>query len=166
MGIHFGIVPLVAVLLQILVVDAPMGLGDTARRSLLVFSYVLLLGFVLANLHWRGLLVIGAGLLLNFLAIATNGGLMPISPHALERSGLPRGEVATGQWVPDSKDVLLERGDTHLWFLSDVFVWKNPSGVNAFSAGDLIIGAGLVITVGELVLPRVQKTTGRRPSVT
>ena len=166
MEIHFGIVPLVAVLLQVLVVDAPMGLGDTLRRSLLVFSYGLLLGFVVANLHWRGLLVIGAGLFLNFLAIVTNGGLMPISPDTLERSGLPREEVSLGEWVPDSKDVLLEPEDTHLRFLSDTFVWKNPTGVNAFSVGDLIIAAGLVVALGELVLPRSPKTEGRRPSAT
>ena len=165
-AIHLGIVPFAALALQIVVVDAPTGLGDTARRSILVLSYVLLLGFVLANLHWRGLIVIGAGLFLNFLAIISNGGLMPISPDTLERSGLPQEEVSAGEWVPHSKDVLLTREETNLWPLSDILVWKNPTGVNAFSVGDLVIGAGLLVTLGEVLLPSVRRVSADGPSAT
>ena len=164
--IRFGVAALIAFVLQVVVVEAPLGLTEAARRTLLVASYVLLLGFVLLNLRRPGLAIIGLGLLLNFLAIVTNGGLMPISPQNLERSGLPKEEVSLGDWVPNSKDVLLARDDTNLWFLTDILVWKNPSGVNAFSVGDVIIGAGLVITLGELFLPRVQRVSRGRPSPT
>ena len=166
MVIRFGAVALVAVGLQLLVVEAPLDFDDTMRRVVLVFSYILLLGFVLANLRRPGLAIIGVGVLLNFLAIASNHGLMPISPENLERSGQAGQGEALGQWVPNSKDVLLARDETNLWFLTDILVWKNPSGVNAFSAGDVIIAAGLVVTLGELFLPMVQRVSRGRPSPT
>ena len=165
-AIRFGVVALIALGLQILVIYGPLAPGDALRRVVLVVSYVLLLGFVLANLRRPGLAVIGLGLLLNFLAIVSNGGAMPISPENLERSGLPQEEISLGDWVPNSKAVLLAPEDTNLRFLSDIFVWNNPTGVNAFSIGDVIIGAGLILTLGELFLPRVQRVSRDRPSLT
>ena len=166
MVIHFGIVALAALGLQLFVIYAPLGSGDTLRRVVFVFSYLLLAGFVLANLRRPGLLVIGLGLLLNFLAIASNGGFMPVSPDTLERSGQRLTDISVGEWVPHSKDVLLARQDTHLSFLTDTLVLKNPFGLRVFSIGDVIIGAGLVITLGELFLPRVQRVSRDRASLT
>ena len=155
--IHLGVLAFVALALQLLVIHGPLGSDDTPRRVVLVVSYLLLLVFIAFNLRRPGLVILGVGVLLNFLAIASNGGLMPISPENLRRSGLPEAEVRIGEWVPDSKDVLLEKEGTNLHFLTDVLVWNNPSGLNAFSAGDIFIAAGLLVTLAELLLPRLQR---------
>ncbi len=159
---RFGLVAFAALALQVLVIHGPLGAGDVQRRAIVIVSYVLLLVFVAFNWRHLGIAVIAVGLVLNFLAIASNGGLMPISPENLQRSGLPESQVSLGDWVPRSKDVLLARADTRLWFLSDILVWKNPTGVNVFSIGDVILGAGLVLTLGELFLPRVQRVSRDR----
>ncbi len=166
--IRLGAVAIFALALQIAAIYAPLGPGDIQRRIMFVVSYLLLVAFVLANLRRPGLLIIGVGLLLNFLAIVTNGGLMPISPANLEKAGLgdQLAELSSGDRVPQSKNVLLAREDTRLWFLTDVLVWKNPTSLSAFSVGDVIIGAGLVITLGELFLPRLQRVSRDRPSLT
>ncbi len=155
--IRLGPLAFLALALQLLAIFGPLGFSDIPRRVLLVSSYPLLLVFVLANLRRPGLMIIGVGLLLNFVAIASNGGLMPVSPDTLERIGRPSEGLALGEWVPQSKDVLLAREDTRLWFLTDTLVWKNPTSINAFSVGDLVIAAGLVITLGELFLPRIRR---------
>ncbi|MEO6196574.1 MAG: DUF5317 family protein, partial [Dehalococcoidia bacterium] len=88
------------------------------------------------------------------LVIAANGGLMPVTPETLERTGgIPAG-VETGEWVPDSKDVLLERADTRLYPLSDRITWDALDPIRAFSAGDMLIVVGLAIFLPSLVIPR------------
>lgn len=136
-----------------LAVLAPLG-DDLPRRVLMIASYILLVAFAVANVRRPGLLIVGIGLLLNFLPVVSNGGLMPITPQTLERTGaVPQG-VSPGDWVPDSKDVLLERNDTRLWFLSDRIVVQDLPGFRAFSIGDVVIALGLVVTVGDLFFPR------------
>ncbi len=155
--IRLGPLAFLALVLQLLAIFGPLGSSDIPRRVLLVSSYPLLLVFVLANLRRPGLVIIGAGLLLNFVAIASNGGLMPVSPDVVERIGPPPENISLGEWLPRSKDVLLAREDTRLWFLTDTLVWNNPTPINGFSVGDVVIAAGLVVILGELFLPRIRR---------
>jgi hypothetical protein len=113
--------------------------------------------FIAANFRYTWIAVLGAGIILNFLPIAANGGLMPITPETLEKTGgIPEG-VEVGDWVPGSKDVLLEREDTNLYVLSDRLTWDALGPVRAFSAGDVLIVVGLVIFLGSLVIPRYEE---------
>ena len=157
--IHLGVVALVALALQLLAIKAPLG-DDLPRRVLIVVSYALLLVFVAFNIRRPGLLVIGLGLCLNLLPIVVHGGLMPITPETILRTGaLPEG-VSTGDWIPGSKDVLLAREDVHLWFLTDRLVWDDISSVfRAFSLGDLVIVAGLAVTLADLFIPRLKQAS-------
>ncbi len=149
----------IALGLQLLVIYAGLGQLGIFGRSVLVLSYLLLLFFIWANRRHFGLLIIGAGLFLNFLATVANGGLMPISPAAMERAGLEEhiDGVQLGEPVPRSENVLLEREDTRLWFLSDILVWENPTNFRVYSVGDTVIGAGLLLTLGTLLLPRPRR---------
>lgn len=126
------------------------------RRYLFVLAYLLLFPFVWLNRRRLGIAVIGIGVLLNFLAVATNGGLMPLDPQTAERAGQASriADVRLGEPVPHSKDVLLRRESTRLWFLSDVLTVDNPLRIYAFSPGDVVIVAGLVLTMGSYLLPR------------
>jgi hypothetical protein len=126
------------------------------------------LGFVILNWRRLGFLVIGAGLVLNFLAIVSNGGLMPISPANLESAGLgdQLAELELGDSVSQSKNVLLDESDTNLQLLSDRFTWGSPGPLPVFSLGDAVIGAGLILLLLELLLPMVLRTSQDRPSLT
>lgn len=152
-------VALLAVTLQLIAILAPLGSNDLPHRILFVTSYVLLLLFVAANLRHPGIVILGIGLFLNFLAIVANGGLMPTTPEIYAKFSWPEG-VQVGERIPDTKDILLERKDVHLYFLSDRFRWDVQTLVRVFSIGDVIIAAGLIVTVGELALPRF----GRKPT--
>ncbi len=148
-------VALLALLTQLIAIRAPLGDDDLPRRILLVASYLLLLIFVAANVRRPGIAVIGVGLLLNFAAIVANGGLMAITQQTILKTGSLPDDAIVGEWVPGSKDVLLERSDVHLWFLTDRLTWDAISpAFRAFSIGDVIIVVGLALTLAELLLPR------------
>ncbi len=152
-GFRLGVVALLALLAQVTAIAAPLGDDDLPRRILLVFSYLLLLVFVAANARRPGVAVLGAGLLLNFAAILANGGLMAITPETLHKTGRLPHDAVVGEWLPGSKDILLEREDVHLRALTDRLTWDagSPPLPRAFSIGDIVIVAGLVLTVADLL---------------
>jgi hypothetical protein len=96
--------------------------------------------FVIAtNRHLPGFVLIAAGLLLNVVVVAGNGGFMPVSAAALQAAG-------NGAVVPlleaggrDQKDTIMSSG-TPLWFFGDVVPAEPLHKV--FSPGDLIAAAG------------------------
>jgi len=152
---RLGALALLALLTQIIAIRAPLGDDDLPRRILLLASYLLLLIFVAANVYRPGIAVIGAGLLLNFAAIVANGGLMAITPRTILKTGSLPDDAVVGEWLPGSKDILLERGDVHLWSLTDRLTWDAISPpFRAFSVGDVVIVVGLALTLAELLLPR------------
>ena len=166
--IRFGWVVLLALLLQIIVIFVGFGEAAVLRRFIFPSSYVLLLAFVVLNRRRIGFLVIGAGMLLNFLAIVSNGGLMPVTPANAEKAGMGYKieGVELGEAIPRSKNVLLEASDIHLRWLSDRFTWISDSPFAVFSVGDIVIAAGLVVLLVELLLPALQRSPPDRTSPT
>lgn len=158
-----------ALSLQLAVVYAGFGEAAELRRFVFPLSYALLLAFVILNRRRTGFLVIGLGMMLNFMAIVANGGLMPISPASMEKAGHgdELAELELGDAVPLSKNVLLEESDTNLQWITDRITWDSLEPLSVISAGDVIIAAGLLITLVELLLPIVARTASRgRPSLT
>ncbi len=165
----FGWLVFVALLAQIIVVFVGFGELGVLRRFVFPASYVLLLAFVVLNWRRIGILIIGAGMVLNFSAVVTNGGLMPISPASMERAGAQDklAGLELGDPVPLSRNVLLEESDTNLQWLSDRIAWDSPGPFPVFSVGDIIIGIGLVVILVEFLLPVVvQRLSRDRPSLT
>lgn len=123
------------------------------QQVLFILSHVVLLIFVWLNRHITGILVIGSGVVLNLAVILFNDGFMPISPETLVR--INPGTIST-DWLPDShyaysKDVILAKEETNLWWLSDFLVLPIPLPVRAaFSPGDLIIAAGIIFLLFEI----------------
>jgi uncharacterized protein DUF5317 len=115
--------------------------GDTTLHRILHLStYGLAAAFVLRNLELRFVWVIALGGLLNFVAIAANGGVMPASRGALDAAGL---SVQSGSFANSD---LVE--NAHVAFLGDVFaIPAGWPGANVFSAGDavMVLGAFLVL---------------------
>lgn len=165
--IRFGWLVLLALIAQLIVIYVGFGEAGVIRRFIFPSSYVLLLAFILFNRRRVGLLVIGVGMLLNFLAIVSNGGLMPVSPASVEEAGLADelADLELGDPVPVSKNVLLAEGDTNLRWLSDRFTWDAARPIRVFSVGDIVIAAGALVTLIELFLPPVMGWFRRdRPS--
>jgi uncharacterized protein DUF5317 len=115
--------------------------GDTTLHRILHLStYGLASAFVLRNLELRFVWVIALGGLLNFVAIAANGGVMPASRGALDAAGL---SVQSGSFANSD---LVE--NAHVAFLGDVFaIPAGWPGANVFSVGDavMVLGAFLVL---------------------
>jgi MFS family permease len=153
---HVGL--LVAALgIQVVIISvapqATAGLG----APLHLLTYALAAWFLVANRHVPGLLVIGVGGAVNFLAIAANGGVMPASRSALATAGLP---VSTGEWENSAA-----MADARLGFLGDVFAVPGSLPLaNVFSVGDILIvvGAGYLLhrVAGSRVVPSGERDPG------
>jgi hypothetical protein len=139
--------------LQLIAIYAPLGSEDLPRRVLMIVSYLALFVFVGANVRRPSIVLFGLGVLLNFLPIMAHGGLMPITPETLEKSGDVPEDARIGEWVSGTKDVLVERDDVHLYFLSDRLT-SDLSPFRAFSIGDLALIAGAIFLLLDLLLPR------------
>lgn len=110
----------------------------TGGIAALLFSFVLLLVFVVANIRLPGFTLILVGLALNLAVIGANGG-MPVTEHAL---------IASGQ--ADTLNALKEHGgskhhlagdDERLLFLGDVIAIGRPIR-QAISVGDIWVHLG------------------------
>lgn len=126
--------PPAAIVVQTVAIDAVPTIQWLAV-GLHIGSYLLLCWWLWANRHVAGLWLVGAGGIANFLAISTNGGVMPARPEALATAGLPVGEGFANSAAAT---------DAPLWFLGDVFaVPASWPLANVFSVGDVVLLVGL-----------------------
>ena len=161
--IKWGALALFALAIQAIAILMPLGLDDIPKRLLFVLSYLFLLIFIARNLRRPAIAIIGIGVLLNMLPIVANGGLMPITAENLAKAGQTRHIEGKreGDAIPYSKNVLKSKETTHFYELSDRLVWDNSFFIRVFSVGDVVIAGGLVITLGDLFLPRVKREARR-----
>jgi hypothetical protein len=128
-----------------------------------MIAYGLMAIFLWLNRHLPGMKVIALGLLLNLAVVIANGGYMPVSPQAL---ALKEGRVPSaeeyGRWRSRSKDVVLDRSETRLWLLSDIFVIPKPLPfTSVLSIGDLLLAAGAFIVVYRQMLSPIESSPQR-----
>ena len=158
-----GWLALVAFALQIVEIYFPLPQSQgfvSWRTFLLLFSYLLLILVVAVNRRLPGLLWIGLGLSLNLAVMLVNGGYMPITPEAVARAGL--GHLTLGEnpgaRLLATKDILLPREATRLWFLSDILVLAPPSPLRTvFSVGDVCLALGAFIFFQRTMRPPVPR---------
>lgn len=167
--LHWAWLAPLAVVLQLPLLRSPSGPVEEFRLQQVLFlaSHVLLLAFAWRNRRLAGVLVVGVGLLCNLLVISGNGGLMPIAPETLVKinSGSAVEEWPANLHYGYSKDVILTRENTRLWALSDILAlpppWPWPA---AFSAGDVVIAAGITVLL-QGVPPSRQESAAARTKV-
>jgi hypothetical protein len=151
-------VAVAALAIQVLIISVIPGGGGGLSEEIHLVSYAILGAFLVLNRHIPGLLVIAAGGVLNFLAIVTNGGVMPADPDAVAAAGIPReaGEFANSAPTDDAT----------LGFLGDVF--HTPAWLpihNVFSVGDLVIVLGAFLLLHRACGTPLGRLPGRlRPA--
>ncbi|HUJ92813.1 MAG TPA: MFS transporter [Gaiellaceae bacterium] len=126
-----------ALTIQLVIFSGRITVPAPASAALHLASYALLVVFTLANRRLLLLLPVLLGMLLNGVAIAANGGVMPVSRSAARAAGLT---------IEGASNVSL--GARHARFLGDMFAL--PAHVplaNVFSVGDLLIGVGMVVFI-------------------
>ena len=119
-------------------------------------SYALLLIFLLSNRKLPGLWIIGIGTFMNFVAIASNGGVMPATAGALAKAGIV---IDPHQFANSARLT-----DPNYAFLGDVFAI--PAGypfANVFSPGDVCILLGALLALHQVCNSRFFP---RRPTLT
>jgi hypothetical protein len=108
------------------------------------------------NRHLPGMRLVLVGVTFNLLAIAANGGYMPITADALARVGagdaayqMPLGSVIAG-----SKDVLVASQSAPFWMLGDALVIPEPfPWPTAMSAGDILLSTGVFWLIVQTMRP-------------
>jgi MFS family permease len=125
------------------VIFSGVSLSAGVRDGIHLFSYVLLTLFTLVNLRFKSLFVFTTGMLMNAVAIAANGGKMPVAGGAA---------VAAQLRAAASTNVAIVHGN--LWFLGDVFALPRDLPLtNVFSVGDVLIAVGMIVFVVCATLP-------------
>jgi len=102
-----------------------------------------------------GTWVMFVGLAANLAAILANGGLMPIERSSVAAAiGAERASrYAPGEWIPGSKDVLVEQGEGRIVALGDSLVVRAGSGRGIVaSPGDVVVLAGVMLLAAEASL--------------
>ena len=129
-----------ALLIQVVIISILPGDAWGLSEEIHLATYFMIGAFLVANRHIPGLLVIALGGALNFAAIASNGGVMPADPDAIEAAGI----VQKADGFTNSAAT----ADAPLGFLGDVF--HTPASLpihNVYSVGDIeiVLGAFLLL---------------------
>jgi hypothetical protein len=121
-------------------------IADALRLPLFAAGFLLLLVGLWVNREKAGLPLAFVGILLNAVAIVTNGGFMPVWEPSIAAAGLPPGELgsvfhkvvgaATSGGIPS--DFLAQAGP-----LGDIIPVPIPFIRNVISIGDVFLAAGL-----------------------
>jgi hypothetical protein len=147
------------ILAQVLIVSVvPEGLGSAAHWLHLV-SYALLGACAWANRRIPGVKLILLGGLLNAIAIAANGGVMPADPDLIVHASQAGGEGFVNSGVVEHPRLL---------FLGDIFATPRDWPLaNVYSIGDFTIIAGVAILLHRVSGSRLLSwwPGGRRPRV-
>jgi hypothetical protein len=126
------------------------------KKTAQVISYILLVFVLVKNWSLKSVRLLLIGVLMNFIAIIANGGLMPVSPEARYMAGMKALDItAIGNVLPQGSGILLTLDQTRLWFFTDIIPLRLVYGV--FSVGDIIILLGLLFLAVELIYKACQR---------
>lgn len=164
-SLRYGWLAILAFALQVIVIYFPERRvsGLVSLKSLIIpMTYTVILLVALFNIKAPGIYLIVLGLVLNLVAMSANGGFMPVTFEALRRAGLDHMALGmeNGARVMASKDIILSREATRLWFLSDILVLGKPLPLaSVFSVGDVALASGVFVLLQRTMRVR---TAGSR----
>ena len=126
------------------------------RPTVMIVSYVALWAIVWRNRRLPGMWIVLVGVTFNLLAIAANGGYMPITADALAQisAGSTAYQMPVGSVIAGSKDILVSRQQAYFWMLGDVLVIPKPfPWPTAMSVGDIMLSVGVFWLVVRTMRP-------------
>lgn len=152
---------LLSLLLQLLIFPL---VGDSSPLASLTVplylgSMLLLVGWVWLNRHLPAIALIGAGVVMNLLAIAANGGYMPVAPAAAAYAGT----LANYSDDPIFNNSHASASGVRLWLLTDIF--PVPAGLpfaTVYSLGDLLLTLGIAILCYTTMLDHTKAPLPRK----
>jgi hypothetical protein len=115
----------------------PAGFSSGVRLALTLATIAAVLVFLVANSHLPGALIAAVGLALNVLVISVNGA-MPVSLHAARVAGITF-DAFSQLGIKHE----IANAATRLPWLADIL--PVPHTQKIFSAGDVVLAAGLAI---------------------
>lgn len=151
--IRWAWVALAALTIQVLLFRLPPARTGPARLFFpLVHAAILAVAWV--NRDLKGMRLLAAGVALNFAVMVANGGFMPVAPEVLAQAGIAESPEAVGLHtrLAHSKDVVLSRDETALWWLSDIIALRPIQTI--VSIGDILIAIGMFLLVQGAMLQR------------
>jgi hypothetical protein len=133
---------------QVLIISVLPGVSEPVSEGVHMVSYLLLGAFAWFNRRIPGVPLILLGGLLNFLAIAANGGVMPADPDLAVKMAGEGGFQNSGGME-----------DPRLLFLGDIFATPDWFPLyNVYSVGDAVIVLGVLVLLhgvsGSRLVPR------------
>lgn len=111
------------------------------------------MAFTYLNRNYKGLLAIGAGILLNLIVIVANEGMMPVDGTKLPpdvMKALAAGDKSPFHTIMNDNTTLAILGDRFNFFY-------RPNQL--LSIGDLIIAAGVFILTQETMIVKMDHAT-------
>jgi hypothetical protein len=126
--------------------------GVSINRTMIFSShllmYMILFVFVYINREIYQVLIMGAGFLLNAIAIFSNGGVMPVSSWAIHQAGIDY--VIKNGSISSEGLYRLSDSSTVFAFFGDI-IPKPYIRAAVVSIGDLVIAVGLFLLVLKLM---------------
>lgn len=106
-------------------------------------QYLVMLTAIMLNLHIREMLIAGFGTFLNFLALAVNNGMMPVSLNALRIAGMPNALTS------DAVRHVAVTPETRLKWLTDVIPVPlgHPCLSEVASVGDALVAVAIFLLI-------------------
>ena len=143
-----GWLALAGIGVQILIISVFPNVPGAVSEAVHMFSYALLGAFAWSNRRIPGVPIVIAGGLMNFVAIAANGGVMPADPEIAVKMVGEGGFQNSGGME-----------DPHLLFLGDIFATPEWFPLyNVYSVGDAVIVLGVLVLLhavcGTRLVPR------------
>lgn len=114
-----------------------LGIPDSLVPKLYVVSLLLVVVFVLLNIHLRGLSLVGLGLISNLIAIVFNSGYMPVKSEYLNIVASAEELEKINQGLP-VHNTIFTGPNSKFYFLSDIL----PIPHWIISIGDVILTIG------------------------
>jgi hypothetical protein len=136
----------------------------TLKKVAMFISYLVLIFVISRNWKTFAFRLIMVGVLLNFAAVAFNGGLMPVTPEARLNAGMSSIEQAViGEVLPEGSGILLTKVQTNLWLFTDIIPIEKLGAV--CSIGDIIILGGMIVLIIQIVYQSYKCTVSKNLNI-
>jgi hypothetical protein len=142
---------LAALTIQVVLIDLlPNWSG--AARLFFPLTHLAILAVIWANRDLDGMRLLAAGVALNLIVIAANGGFMPVAPEVLVRAGIADSVESVPLYtrVARSKGLVLPRDEIVLGWLSDTIPLRPIQTI--VSIGDVLMVPGVFLFVEKAML--------------